>query len=128
MGFIVGAKASTELNKACENRANARKFEAEVDVAVDMCNAVAQRADMFTTLLLKLNNYAITQISIMRRAIHRYSNFHLFSADEQKATAAAVAVITSIKAVIDTPILTEDGNLTSASNNILRDISVPSIR
>ena len=125
MGFIVGAKASTELNKAYENRANARKFEAEVDVAVDMCNAIAQRADMFTDLLLKLNNYAITQINVMRRAINLHADFRYFNADEQKATAAAVAVINSIKAVIDTPILTEDGNLTNASANVLRDTPIP---
>ncbi|MCH5312628.1 MAG: hypothetical protein J1E57_11870 [Prevotella sp.] len=120
MGILVGAKASAEKNKAYENLAIAQKNAKEMEVASNMCNAISLRGDMFREVLYHLNGYLVNLNKKMADIINEFgADYQTFPISEKKNLAAAVAVVKAIKAVIDTPILTKDGDLTNESEKIL---------
>lgn len=128
MGLIVGSKASKAKDEAYSNLAQAKKYSEEMDAAVDLCRAIAKRADMFRELLSKLERYFDMSIKQMQEAIVEHGNdFRSFSQQQKESVAASASLAKAIKSVIDTPILTKDGNLTSQSENILKEMNSVSI-
>lgn len=124
MGFIVGGKASANKDQAYFNLAQANEYKEEMQAAITACNGIRRRADMFTRLLLRLGVYFEPLIYQLERIIEtRGTDYSTFSAEEKKVVAAAMATAGAIKAVLDTPILTEDGNLTQDSQKIANMIT-----
>lgn len=124
MGFIVGAKASAEKDKANSNLAEAKKAVAEMDVATDMCIAIRKRCYLFMELLDRLTAMFNPLIDQMEAAIADHqADFSQFSQEQKNAVACAASLAGSVKAVIDTPILTEKGELTKESADIIRTIN-----
>lgn len=124
MGLIVGAKASAQLDEARENLAEARRIREELETAGVACNAIRRRAYMFFRLLICLDSLFLPLIVGMEKAIAAHgTDFRAFSNDEKHTVAAAVSIAGAIKAVLDTPILTEDGKLTDESAAVAQDIS-----
>lgn len=122
MGFIVGAKANTEKNKAYENLASAKKCAKEMEIATDMCYAIGERSNMFIKVLEKLNKYLLKANIEMKEAISQHNaDFNKFSDNQRKDVAIAVSVVKAIKAILDTPILTSEGTLTLSSEKILSE-------
>ena len=119
MGFIVGAKASANKDKAYENLAKAREFEEEMHTVRVLCNAIRLRANMFERLLIKLDAILTPLQYNLEELINNLGTDYSLYTDEQKNTVAAgLSTVVAIKAVLDTPILTEDGKLSSESKNI----------
>ena len=124
MGFVIGAKASSQKDNAYSNLAEARQLCEELATAGVACNGIRRRAYMFFRLLVKLDALFIPLIFRMEQAIQAHgTDFRSFSDDEKHAVAGAVSIAGAIKAVLDTPILTEDGKLTEESAKIAEDIS-----
>jgi len=123
MGFVVGAKASAERDRAYANYAEARRFEKEMEVASEACYAIKRRSDMFYRLLIRLDAMFIPLILNMKQAIEENDgDYRYFSPDQQKAVAASRSIAGAIKRVLDTPILSEEGNLTAESEKVATDI------
>lgn len=119
MGFVVGAKASANKDKAYENLAKAREFEEEMHTVRVLCNAIRLRANMFERLLIKLDAILTPLQYNLEELINNLGTDYSLYTDEQKNTVAAgLSTVVAIKAVLDTPILTEDGKLSSESKNI----------
>jgi len=124
MGLIVGAKASAEKEKALANLATARKTAEELNAARDMCKAIHRRCYMFIELLERLTNLFNPLLDKMETAINEHkADYSSFSQDEKKVVAGALSLAGSIKAVIDTPILNKDGQLTKESAQIICEIN-----
>lgn len=123
MGFVVGAKASAEKDRAYANYAEARRFEKEMEVASEACYAIKRRSDMFYRLLIRLDAMFIPLILNMKQAIAEHDgDYRYFSIDQQKAVAASRSIAGAIKRVLYTPILSEEGNLTAESEKVATDI------
>ena len=128
MGLIVGAKASKAKDEAYSNLAQARKYSEEMNAAVDLCRAIAKRADMFRELLTKLERYFDMAIKQMQDAIIEHGNdFRSFSQQQKESVAASASLAKAIKSVLDTPILSKEGNLTSQSQRLLKEMDSVSI-
>jgi hypothetical protein len=128
MGFIVGAKASKAKDEAYSNLAQAKKVSAELMVAIDLCNTISSKCNLFVNLLNKLNKYFIPLIAKMDQAINEHgADFSKFSQEQQQAIAAAASLAKAIKMVLDTPILDKNGNITSDSNKVLELIKPEAI-
>ncbi len=116
MGFVVGAKASKNLDNAYSNLAEARKFEEEMNAAADACVGIRRRAVMFDRFLIRLHTvfdplvYEMTQIIKSRGTEYRQ-----YTDKERKVIASAMSIAGAIKSVLDTAILDKDGNLTEES-------------
>jgi CHASE3 domain sensor protein len=52
----------------------------------------------------------------------RGKDYRKFSVEEKKTTAAALSIAAAVKAILDTPILTQQGKLTKASRIIANDV------
>lgn len=123
MGFIVGAKASANKDAAYSNLSKAWEYAEEVETVQVLCKAIRIRANMFERLLIKLDAIFSPYIVRLEQIIQtRGTDYSQYSGDEKAVVAANLALAKAIKAVLDTPILTEDGNLTAESEAIIEPV------
>lgn len=116
MGIIAGAKAGKNLEDAYGNKAKAEEICEELKVAAMQCVAIRRRCYMYYSLLAKLDTYLF---SLNRQMIHiietEGTDYSKYSIESKKTIVAVVSNVASIKSVLDTPILTDDGELTEES-------------
>ena len=123
MGFIVGAKASANKDRAYANYAEAEKFEEEVKTLQVLCKGIRMRADMFKRLLIKLDVIFDPMLDSLDNIIAASGNdFTAYTPEEKKTVGACLAFVKAIKAVLDTPILTNEGCLTEESESIIAPV------
>lgn len=119
MGLIVGAKGEQKLEKALENKAEADAIVESLNTASLQCSAIRRRTNMFYNLLAHLDSYFLKQIWLMEDIVKEEgTDYRLYKPESKKAIAAAASTACSIKAVLDTPILTDEGNLTEQSEEV----------
>ena len=120
MGLIVGAKTEEKLDKALENKAQADETAEALSIASLQCSAIRRRAYMFFELLTRLDSYFLPQIWKMQEIIETEGNdYSQYKSESKKAIAMAASTACSIKSVLDTPILTQDGSLTIESESVM---------
>lgn len=128
MGIIVGAKASKAKDEAYSNYAQAEKISQELGLAAMLCDAISKRSHMFISLLNELDERFKFSINAMKDVISNYGTDYRKYPDEGRASIAAAASLAgTIKAVIDTPILTEDGKLTIESLDMYRLVKADAV-
>lgn len=122
LGIVVCARSSGNKDKAYTNLAEARKFYEEMKTASEMCDKIATRANMFRNALNTMNEMFIPLVEKLEYSIDTYgTSYQNFSKAAKENVAAACALVQSIKALIDTPILTPDGKLTTESEEAIRE-------
>ena len=123
MGMITGAKSREKLENALSNKAQAEEIMCSLDAASLQCSAIRRRTYMLYNVLAHLDSLFLPQIWKMEDIIkNEGEDYRAYSQDSKKAVAAAASTACSIKAVLDTPILTEEGELTEASKQITEKI------
>lgn len=123
MGFIIGAKASANKDAAYSNLVKAKEYAEEVKTVQVLCKAIRMRANMFERLLIKLDAVFEPLTDSLAQIIQKSgTDFCRYSDEEKAAVAANLSLAKAIKAVLDTPILTEDGLLTEESNAIIAPV------
>lgn len=119
MGLITSAKAGKSLQNAYANVAKAEETCAELSVAADQCIAIRRRCQMYYSLLVRLDATLLPLQYKMEDIIETEgTDYSKYSINSRKNIAAVVSVVRTIKAVLDTTILTEDGNLTEESGQV----------
>lgn len=119
MGFVIGAKASKNKDEAYSNLAKAREFEESVKTLQVLCKGIRVRANMFERLLIDLDSIFSPIVYRLNEIIEiRGTDYSTYTEDEKNVVAGCLALAKTIKTVLDTPILTEDGNLTDESATI----------
>ena len=119
MGFVVGAQADKKVQDALANKAEADKIVESLGLASDKCRAIRRRTDMYYNLLAHLDSYFLPLIWEMEDVTKNEGfDYSKFSDDSKKIIASALSSAGSIKAVLDTPILSEEGELTEKSSEI----------
>ena len=123
MGLIGGAKASKELENAKANQAQAQVICEELNQGSLACEAIRRRCYMFYNLLARLDAYFLPLVYRMEDIVAAEGeDYRSYSPESKKAIAACAAAVGSIKAVLDTPLLTEEGNLTEESESVAKEI------
>ena len=123
MGVIVGAKADKVLEEAKANRAQAEQIVQQLLLGGDQCIAIRRRTYMFYNLLARLDVRFIPLIERMKEIIDNEGyDYSEYSVESKKVIASAVSIAVTIKSIIDTPILNDDGSLTDTSTNIMDEI------
>lgn len=124
MGMIVGSKAGKNLENARVNAYQANEICAELENGAVECIAIRRRCYMFYNLLARLDSY-LTPLTFAIEDIIKNEgvDYPMLSAQSKKTIASAAATVSSIKAVLDTPILTDDGELTEESESLLNGLS-----
>ena len=123
MGFITGAKAQEKVNVALANKAEADEITEALNAACYQCSAIRRRTYMFYNVLAHLDSYFLQQVWNMEDIVATEGeDYRQYKLESKKMIAAVVSTACSIKAVLDTPILTVEGELTEASEKITSNV------
>lgn len=119
MGVILGAKAGKAVEDAKMNAAEANVACEQMETGALQCVAIRRRTDMFYSLLTRLDAYLLPLVYQMETIIKTEGTDYRMYSKESKATVlAAASTAVTVKAVLDTPILTDDGMLTDESETM----------
>ena len=120
VGLVAGAAAKKNLDKAYTNRAEAIQIAEQLDTMSKQCEAIRRRTYMFYNLLARLDAYFLPMIYKLEDILkNEGDDYRAYSADSKKAIASCASIAVSIKGVLDTPMLTDDGMLTIESEKIV---------
>ena len=123
MGIVAGSAARKNLEKAYTNRAEAIQIASQLNVAGLQCETIRRRTYMFYNLLARLDTYFLPLIYKMEDIISAEGDdYKLYSAESKKVIASCASVAVSVKSVLDTPLLTDDGLLTDESERTATSI------
>lgn len=116
MGFVAGGAAKKNLEKANTNKAEAIQIATQLNAAGLECDAIRRRTNMFFNLLARLDTYFLPLIYKMEDIVaSEGEDYRAYSDDSKKIVASCASVAVSVKSVLDTPLLTDDGLLTDVS-------------
>ena len=122
MGLVAGDAAKKGLDQAKTNHAEAVQMAEQLDTASKQCEAIRRRTYMLYHLLARLDTYFLPCIYKMEDIVKAEGeDYSRFTAESKKVIASCVSIAVSIKAVLDTQLLTDDGLLTDASAGIAVD-------
>ena len=116
MGIITGAKSGKDLENAKANAEKANEICEQFENGSLQCIAIRRRTYMFYNLLAHLDCFLTPLCFEMEKIIEEEgTNYSSLSCESKKNIACAASVAVTIKAISDTPILTEEGYLTNES-------------
>lgn len=124
MGIITGAKAGKSLEDALANSAEVDQTCEQLEVANYQCIAIRRRTYMFYSLLARLDSFLLPLVLDMKEVIKNEGyDYSMYKPESKKIVARAASVAVTVKKVIDTPILSEDGKLIDESEKAYNEIS-----
>ena len=124
IGLVSDSKASAKLDTAKANLAEAKTIAEGLKNMEIMAYAISRRAQMFNRLLMKLDSYLAPLIYEMENIIAtKGGDFSKFDENEQETIAKAVSLVKSVKTILDTPIIDDNGGVTEQSLLIVQNIN-----
>ena len=123
MGLVAGNAARKNLEKAYTNRAEAIQIASQLETAGLQCETIRRRTYMFYNLLARLDTYFLPLIYKMEEIVETEGDdYRRYTSESKKAIASCASVAVSVKSVLDTPLLTDDGLLTEESEGTASSI------
>lgn len=125
-GISASMKADENLEKANTMYAEAESASEQMKTSEVLCQAISDRAAMFDSLLSDLNIMFAQCTALLdgvtKKRIKKNSvDARKLTEDELKLVAVTRALAGAVKAVIDTPILTTDGSISTESQVVYED-------
>lgn len=121
--IVMLAKANSQKNKAYANLAEAKRAAEELNNAGLVCDGIRRRSNMFYNLLVRLDSLFTPLVTQTASAIQEHKgNYQCFSLSQKHTVAATFALAGTIKAVLDTPILSKNGELTEESERLIPQV------
>ncbi len=122
MGSFVEANAGKNLEKAKIKASEVAQLCEQYENGAIQCIAIRRRTNMFYALLARLDSYFTSLVLEMDQVIKESGiDYSAFSADQKKLIASTASMAVTIKGVLDTPLLTQDGDLTEESEKLLAE-------
>ena len=116
LGFVADSAASKKLEQARTNQAEAARITEELNTGSQQCEAIRRRTYMFYNLLARLDARFLPLIYKMEDIIKADGDdYRSYSEESKKVIASCAGIAVTIKSVLDTPLLTDDGLLTGES-------------
>ncbi|HHV11294.1 MAG TPA: hypothetical protein GXX75_13575 [Clostridiales bacterium] len=125
-GISASIKADENLEKAQTMYAEAEAASEKMQVSETLCRAIAERSDMFNGVLIELDGMFSECVGMLDAVINKKSGFfgkktiksNDLSEEELKLIAVTRSLAGAVKAIIDTPILSKNGNISAKSKDI----------
>ena len=122
MGFVALGASSKKLDDAYSNLAEAGKISEELETLRVATNAIRRRAQMFERLLIRVDSLYSEAIDNLEEVINEFgTDYGSYSEDAKKVVASNIKLTQTIKAILDTPILTDDGSISEESTKLLEN-------
>ncbi len=123
-GLSASSKAHANLDKAQSTLSEAQAQAEKMETIVVTCNAISQRANLFHSLLQELNMLFGAASGMMTDLVNKKTsgfftsnkvNVQKLSDREKEIIAVSRSLAGAVKAVLDTPMLSPEGELTTES-------------
>lgn len=120
-GWYMGSKAESKLNDAHSNLAEAKKFKADTEAARALTDGITQVANSADNILSELREYSCINLRKLKDTItEQGTDYRQYDSESKLIVMKNFKIVQIIKAVLDTPILDEEGNLLGdAENNLM---------
>lgn len=119
MGIILGSKTGKSLEEARMNAAQTTAACEQLEAGAVQCQSIRRRTDMFYALLAHLDSYFLPLVHKMKNIVlTEGTDYRTYSVESKKIIMKTAALAVTIKSVLDTPILTENGCLTDESETV----------
>ena len=118
LGLVVGGAARKGLVQAKANQAEAASMAAEMDTGVLQCQAIRRRTYMLYNLLVRLDARFTPLIYRLEDIVSQEGeDYRQYCPGSKAAVASCASLAVTIKSLLDTPLLTDDGLLTPESES-----------
>lgn len=122
-GLVVGAKAGKNLELAKANAAKVDVAREQLEAGIDECCEIRRRAYMFYSLLAQFDSHLRAEVCKLESVIRDEGiDYRSFSPKAKVVVAKSASLAKTVKAILDTAILEEDGSLTEDSAVIAKDL------
>lgn len=129
LGIVAGATAKKNLEKAYTNQMEAMQIAGQLETAAIQCDAIRRRTYMFYNLLARLDSFFLPLIYKMQDIVkNEGDDYRMYKEDSKKVIASCASIAVTIKTVLDTPLLTDDGILTDESEKIVYSVEDTLVR
>lgn len=123
-GHIVGNKGEEALNNARSNMAQARTVRDEAELMSKKLATIEHVSALANVTFSKISSHLRRAVSDLDGAIGNHGeDFRRFPVEAREAVMRSVKFAQLLKAMIDTPILDQDGNLLLATEKRVNEIS-----
>lgn len=121
-GVIFASQARTALNDSYSNYDKAKAFKAQAKNIGVALKGIFTRSEQLTELLQLLDNYFVNYIYLMKNTIkNKDINWEKYTKKEQQEIYQCVQIAQTIKIILDTQLLKQDGQLDELTNKVLDD-------
>lgn len=125
-GLSADTKAEKNLEKAKVMQAEVDLYREKAEVAKSLCHAIAEQSNMYTKLLKELDSMyfpCVVALNLMTKEKiqtlgEKTPTSSDFTEEEIKLIAVTRALTGAIKSVLDTPMLSKNGDLTEVSKAV----------
>ena len=122
MGFVALGASSKKLDDAYSNLAEAGRIAEELETLRVSTNFIRRRAQMFERLLIRVDSLYSEAIDNLEEVINEFgTDYGSYSEDAKKVVVSNIKLTQTIKAILDTPILTDDGSISEESTKLLEN-------
>lgn len=122
-GHIVGNKAEAALADAHSNMENARSFAKEADLIQEQLAAIQKVTSLANGVFSKISSHLRRSVHALNSVIENDGvNYNTYTPENREVVLRAVKFAQLTKAMIDTPILDEDGKLVLSTEKRVSDI------
>ena len=120
MGLILSAKSQQEIDKALTNKDQLDAAVSEMESAISMVIAIRRRASMLYNLLVRLDSRLLALTWQMQDIVENEGyDYRMYQQESKNIIIMAYTTLCSVRAVLDTPLLMEDGSLSEKSAKLL---------
>ena len=122
-GHIVGNKGEEALNNARSNLEQAKTVRNEANLMVGKLAAIEKITSLANSTFSTISSHLRRAVSDLKKVLDAEGeNYQAFSAENRETVFSSVKFAQLIKAMIDTPILDQDGNLVLSTEKRLQEI------
>lgn len=119
-GSIMASKAEEALDNSLSNYSEAEAIKKEKDIAYKAVSAIRKRTNDLNNALINLDIVFEQLFSDFEGIVSKESNYQMFSEKERALTGNVFLCAGAISAVLNKPLLDEDGAVTKISRQTLK--------
>lgn len=121
-GWYMGAKAESKVNDALSNLAEAKRFKTDIESAIVITNGIQDVAKKALDILSTIRMHARRNLKLFKNMVESEGyDYAVYTQEAKLIVMKNLKIAQVLKAVIDTPILDQEGNLLGdASSNIVK--------
>lgn len=129
-GMMLASKAEAAKEDAYSNLSKAKLAKEEMKTARVTTNSIQNRFDEINSILYKLNTRFTPLLDSLVVLVDNNKDYNSYSEVDKKGVHMIASLAITLKNIVEAPVLTEDGSLTSESKkeiisgeNILRELT-----